>query len=94
MLPQILDIEVTSINIKKGIRGSYKYCPIALAIKRTLSKKSKKYNVFIESDICIISGHIFPLPERAQNFISKFDSKNEVKPFRFKIKEKKRRLWQ
>ena len=77
-------IKVTKKHIKEGKCGSYRNCPIALALK------SKGFTrVYVDGgDVRAHNSAGFidaNLPIRAMKFIVKFDSGRPVKPFSFRI---------
>lgn len=78
-----LKIVVTQEDIEAGQPGQSGSCPIALAIKRTISDAS-----YVEVDqYCYWEhdGDIFSasMPNEAQQFINHFDGKMVVFPFEF-----------
>ena len=77
-------ITVTDEDIERGVRKSYKFCPIACAMRR------KKWDVLavIEqyAEIDVEGDEVkFKLPYDAQKFIVNFDTGKEVAPFEFEV---------
>lgn len=76
-----IKICVTQDDIDKGIQGSGRYCPIALAVKRA--------RIIPDHEVSV--GQIYlDFPEKkvrpsrsAKRFIGRFDSSKPVKPFCF-----------
>ena len=79
-------IAVTATDIKNGEPSNAKACPIALAIKRAGIRFPSKFIGVGYYDIGLNGGATVPLPLAAQEFIDKFDHREKVKPFGFKIK--------
>lgn len=85
-------IRVTKEHIRKGRKHICSACPIALALKG-----SGFPNAFVGSGYWAVSKKAAqnkedsPLPTIAVNFIDKFDSGEEVKPFTFRIRKPKNR---
>lgn len=77
-------IVITATDIKKGTRGNARTCPIALACERAFPEH--KNNVWIGLIIAKINGYRMALPKKAVNFITNFDRKKIVKPFKFVFK--------
>jgi len=81
----IIEIDVTTEDIKLGRKGDCGKCPIALAICRALQCKcsvnSISVNLFFPNQDPI---RVY-LPSTASNFVFTFDHiiKGEVKPFKF-----------
>ena len=81
-----LKVDVTQDDIDKATPGSCGYCPIALAFKRA-NKKTNWCSVTLSSIEWTTHGAYFTwsLPEKLKDFIRRFDSRAEVKPFKFTI---------
>ncbi len=85
-------INVTEDEIKQGERNSASNCPLAIAIQKQLTNKyGQKKMALIGANNLTIYTHGFkhrkvvPLPIKAREFITAFDSGNEVHPFSFKL---------
>lgn len=80
---------VTCDDILNGQIGIASSCPIAHALKRRLEETptvGRKYaNLFAKRD----KSYRTKLPEKACDFIEKFDGRNHVKPMRFTIRVRK-----
>ena len=89
---ETLTIDVKQVDIKNGERCSLCECPIALAVKKQLPKKTP-YTVFVADkvdfeaqDSRTLGSHNAKLPKKASSFIRDFDKGYEVKPFAFKLR--------
>ena len=82
-----ITIEVNKKDIKKGIKHQYNRCPIARAIRRTLSK-AKKIAVGTDNIKFILKKHLYYInsPPKAVKFMNNFDSGKQVKPISFRLK--------
>lgn len=90
-----MKVKVNWLNIKKGKPGNAAACPIANALLGKL-KNAKRVNVEVGGDTADISfaskdGQVeisisAPLPPKAQQFIEKFDNREQVEPFEFDLK--------
>lgn len=83
---------VTKKDIENGVARTSNSCPIALSLNRVAKrlgfKKGCRARVGITiASLVFSSGRRTPilLPEKAQQFISDFDSKRKVKPFSFEV---------
>lgn len=95
-------IHVTQEDIDNGIKGSSASCPIALAVKREISKSHQVWvganGIVIEIKTPwwkrIFSNELYDykkisLPKKAEGFVINFDSYNDAsitRPFDFEIK--------
>lgn len=78
-------ISVTEKDIRKGVRTSCRFCPIARAAKRAFKAVS----------VAVVSGKLFVeskeevgmylLPKSADDFIDAFDNGSKVEPFEFEV---------
>lgn len=68
-------IYVNKKHIQKGVRGSYHYCPIAIALK---SKGHE--NVYVAGLTTTINGKHFRIGKTGACFIHDFDNGYKVKP--------------
>lgn len=77
-----IQIHVTDSDILNGQRGSSTACPVAWAIRRTLS-----YGTFIRvgKTTAAIGGGYVTLPTAAAGFVRAFDFGEPVEPFSFEI---------
>lgn len=86
-----LTVNVTSDDIKNGVRKDPRCCPIARAVNRTLDIEDgvEVYEFYIQTDDYTITGYgdihreIYALPKNAVEFICDFDSSKPVEPFEF-----------
>ena len=84
MPPQmdVIRIEVTEDDIRKGIKFSAHSCPLALALKRALNHP----NAWIGPDsFGVADDSLGRTPPTAITFIKTFDGGNKVEPFVFWI---------
>lgn len=87
-----IKIEVTASDIRKAKKltknmARAKCCPIALAIQRKL----KDAGILVRTEsVRLSNGGNIPLPEKAIDFISKFDDEKPVKPFSFMMTKEPR----
>lgn len=78
-----MKIIVTKQNIKDGIKGDSRNCPVALAIK----KEYPICDVSAAEDYIYLGDYEYKVPRSVQRFITKFDKvKSSVKPFCFILK--------
>jgi L-rhamnose mutarotase len=85
-----LAVKVTENDIKKGKKGSYDSCPIALALTRKCNINN--YSVFVADKIVIYDGDLqgtYKHSNSSVKFINKFDSRTPVKPARFVFKRQR-----
>jgi len=75
-----MKITVTQKDIKNGKPCKSFLCPIAIAVQR---KTKGIYRVMAEE--LVKKGVVYPLPDIAKEFISRFDEGMPVKPFSFEI---------
>ncbi len=78
-------IEVKAVDIKKGIRNNTKTCAISRAALRLFRGKDVSTSRFT---LTVQNGETmrFMLPKRAQDFITRFNAGQLVKPFSFTVK--------
>lgn len=77
-------VEVTPRDISKGLTGSCRECPVALAIRRA----TRSRNVVALYQSCDIGRRSFRVPVSVDRFITAFDHADRnlsVKPFTFRI---------
>lgn len=93
-----MKITVTQEHIDKGLFGSSMNCPIALSVGEHERAKNCIVSVdstivieeyIIDDDVVTNGRHIYlqySMPEKAREFIRRFDRYLEVKPFSFEAK--------
>ncbi len=75
-----MTINVTQDDIDKGLRRSWKECPVARAITRITGE------VTIVGIGCISTNEgLFSAPQVVKDFVRKFDLLEEVQPFTFEL---------
>jgi len=81
MIPDEIEIDVTARDIAEGKPGKCERCPIALAVRRIFPND----DIRVDSIIWIGDNWDarFDTPEVACDFIDRFDSGQEVSPFKF-----------
>lgn len=90
LFPTTVTIEVTKEDIEKGIKHDARSCPINLAMRRRVYAKMDVHKGYVNMESLTGRYYQAVLPETAVEFIQKFDSGVEVKPFRFQLKIKRR----
>ena len=86
-----MKIEITQHDIDYGVRGEYSLCPIARAVKRKIYGKvtvSGDHISIFTTDI-IRRYSYYKLPQKAKDFIKRFDEGKKVKPFTFEARKTK-----
>lgn len=79
-------LQITQKHIDKGRKCALQFCPIALAIKETF-KIRRVWVSGTEIELNIKEHFLFAdMPQKAQDFVNKFDIGNKVKPFSFVLK--------
>jgi len=85
-----IKLKITKTNIKNGIPVNPGHCPIANSIMETV--KNAYYVRVLPSEAAIkvrngksVTTYRSKLPEKANNFIRKFDDSQKVKPFAFTL---------
>ena len=78
----MIEVKVTKKNIKEGKRGQVRFCPIALALKEYYPGADIRVGYKVQID-----NRNFRTSQRADNFITKFDSGHKVKPITFRFQE-------
>ena len=73
-------INVTADDIVNGMQGDCVRCPIANAIARVSDKEFR-----VSSRCVLVEGKYLMLPDRAINFIARFDYSGHGEPFSFKM---------
>lgn len=77
-----MKIEVKKTHIRRGQQNTSEYCPIALAIRESLSAEK----VEVHHVTARIGRKTFDLPQVAKNFIRAFDEqKSSVGPLSFEL---------
>jgi len=76
-------ISVTEEHIKKGVKASYRTCPIALALEDA-GFDSPKVSV---ASYWYQDAKRLNLPLKVQKFIKDFDNGKKVRPFSFRTKK-------
>jgi len=80
-------VQVTAEHVKRGIRGSYSGCPIALAVRDL----GYEY-VSARWSVCRVSKALpkiieYDMPREARVFVEHFDSGKPVQPIQFIMEE-------
>lgn len=84
----IIEINVTQYDIRKARKDisinklSSKHCPIARALRKSIGKNK---NISACCGIFYIDNFIYKYPKIIIDFISAFDNKEVVKPFKEKF---------
>jgi hypothetical protein len=78
-----MKINVTSEDIKNGIRWSPSSCALTLAIGRARGE-----SVSVGITCVMIGEEFFSLPQIARDFRRKFDDGKTVEPFEFELDSK------
>lgn len=74
-----MKITVTQDDIEHGVRGSYRFCPIAAALNR-----NGEYNVKVYQDTIWMGDREYRIcSDVILSFIAAFDAKESVKPIEF-----------
>lgn len=85
-----MKIEVTQEDIDQGMVRSCRECPVARAIKKKVGMKTclgvtpswvSFYDIYDKTD----KTFLVQLPEKATEFINKFDGNEIVEPFEFEL---------
>ena len=87
-----MKIEVTQHDIDCGVRGEYSLCPIARAVKRKINGEVIVFgdDISIFTTMIIIRRYsYYKLPQKAKDFIKRFDEGKKVKPFTFEARKTK-----
>ena len=87
-----MKIEVTQHDIDYGVRGEYSLCPIARAVKRKINGEVIVFgdDISIFTTVIIIRRYsYYKLPQKAKDFIKRFDEGKKVKPFTFEARKTK-----
>jgi len=87
--PKTILVSVTADDIAEGMRKKCHHCPVAIAIRRTLSPESvgvdqeEGYVKYRED----VASRWFVMSASVRRFISAFDKKGPgaVRPFRFRL---------
>ena len=86
-----MKIKVTQHDIDYGVRGEYQLCPIARAVKHKINGEVMVYG----DDMSIFTTDIirryryYKLPQKAKDFMQRFDDGKKVKPFTFEARKTK-----
>ena len=81
-------VQVTSEDIQEGVRENCLYCPVALALHRTLGTAPGRLfaiSSYVGSNQVMIGGKKYFLPKVAVDAIANFDSGSPVELFSFEI---------
>jgi hypothetical protein len=78
------EIKVTQKDIDAGTPTT-EGCPIALALIRELQMEEDE-EISVDGNIITVSQLSFYTPEKAADFVKRFDNEEKVKPFKFVIK--------
>ena len=81
-----MTISVTQEDIDKGERGFCCWCPVALAIRRTLGDAPAR-SVEVHSSYVKVGGREIELADPASDFIFAYDRRiwSRVRPFEFEL---------
>lgn len=74
-------VKVTKADIENGVREESRYCPVALALRRTFKTRS----ISAGPGILDIREQCVWTPERVSCFIRDFDKSKPVKSFQFTL---------
>lgn len=77
-----MKIQVTQQDIDNGLPKDSRACALALALKR----HDPRFISCLMFNACTVRG-IIKLPEKASNFVSRFDCGLSVQPFEFELEE-------
>lgn len=82
-----MKIEVTQDDIESGTRYSASWCPVALAITRSLHRDDEPEDVHVcEGTKQIQIGELLlPMPDHVVTFARRFDGGEPVEPFAFEL---------
>jgi len=83
-----MKIEITEADIRNGVCGNARQCPIAKAVARNTRRREvtvDDIDIYIKKD-----DFSFPTPKKARHFIDRFDSGLSVKPFSFVLRNYRR----
>lgn len=75
-------VNVTQADIDNGVDGDCRLCPVARALSRA---GVRGWNVFYHGLVSELTGETIALPRSAMEFIRRFDSGGDVKPFSFEL---------
>lgn len=80
-------INVTQEHIDKGMKGNCRKCPIALAVEQDYKPLAPPQVGLTCMLITDLEGKAVTvsLPDECSNFIFRFDSERDVKPFSFEL---------
>ena len=77
-------ISVTSKEIERGVKGSPRYCPVALAFRNkgwgVYTVAGEYAKIYVDDNLGMVE-----LPSDAQWFINDFDADKPVEPFEFEL---------
>lgn len=86
----LLQVEITEVHLKKGLRKSYTHDPVCLAIKDAVKKQFKvecrSVQIFSQ-DYGFLNDAIFDLPEQVRTLMKLFDSNKPVMPITFELRD-------
>lgn len=93
MKTNLVLISVTEDDIKNGKRMDSKFCPIALACKRT--EMFGEHGVRVDHFKLFKRGSClkYRLPFVAKAFIHRFDAGRNVEPFEFEVDLNQAKVW-
>lgn len=92
--PSTITIDVTTTDIKRGMRQSLAKCPVARAVRRHFPKRL----IFVTADVIEVVVRdkfsnkpvmCYMVPSRVTAFIKRFDAKQSVKPFKARLRQEK-----
>lgn len=84
-----MKIEITQHDIDYGVQGECQLCPIARAVKRKINGEVRVFG----DDISIFTTDIirryryYKLPQKAKDFMQRFDDGKKVRPFTFEARK-------
>lgn len=71
-----MKITVTRDHIRRGLRWSCLYCPVALAIRGAIA--GTEASIFADVDEIRVNGRAYPTPRRARTFMRRLDDINDI----------------
>lgn len=93
--PARLEIEVTTEDLCRGVKGDDLFCPIALAAQRALRGTGAEAVVVWLANMIVYRKDdvvVYAMPEEAQSFVQAFDRAQPVRPFRATLRKKRKDL--
>ncbi|MGC1580958.1 MAG: hypothetical protein WA766_05720 [Candidatus Acidiferrales bacterium] len=82
-------IRITREDIRLGWTQDANHCPIARAVCRTLDIPVRAHSVEVDGNTVEVNNDRFEiemyLPKKAQSFVERFDKREPVRPFSFRL---------